>query len=216
MVRKAKASGWTGYSWNTELFPDPKRFLEKMHDRRLKVTCCDHPSEGIAPYEDKYQEVCKAVGQDPDRNETVPFDIADLRYFNAYFDIVLQKLEDDGIDFFWQDWQQGPFSSVRGCDPLWILNHYHYLNMQKDGRRPFIFSRYAGPGSHRYPIGFSGDTIVTWESLAFQPEFTATASKFVPLLLLILFLDTDVFVAWALDGGAMVCMQCSARCCLND
>ena len=40
-----------------------------------------------------------------------------------------------------------------------------------------FFSRYAGPGSQRYPVGFSGDTFVTWESLRFQPEFTAKASN---------------------------------------
>lgn len=40
-----------------------------------------------------------------------------------------------------------------------------------------IFSRYAGPGSHRYPIGFSGDTVCTWRSLDFQPFFTSTASN---------------------------------------
>ena len=45
------------------------------------------------------------------------------------------------------------------------------------GRRPLTFSRYAGIGSHRYPIGFSGDTHITWESLDFQPYFTATASN---------------------------------------
>ena len=39
------------------------------------------------------------------------------------------------------------------------------------------FSRYAGPGSHRYPVGFSGDTLITWESLDFQPYFTSTASN---------------------------------------
>ncbi|MCB0043761.1 MAG: hypothetical protein KDE23_28935, partial [Caldilinea sp.] len=47
----------------------------------------------------------------------------------------------------------------------------------RGGNWPLTFSRYAGPGSHRYPVGFSGDTIVTWESLAFQPQFTATASN---------------------------------------
>src|SRR5699024_737172 len=40
-----------------------------------------------------------------------------------------------------------------------------------------ILSRYAGPGSHRYPIGFSGDTFITWASLKFQPYFTSTASN---------------------------------------
>jgi hypothetical protein len=39
------------------------------------------------------------------------------------------------------------------------------------------FARWAGLGSHRYPIGFSGDTYMEWSSLAFQPEFTATAAN---------------------------------------
>lgn len=62
-------------------------------------------------------------------------------------------------------------------DPLWLLNHYHYLDHGRDGKIPLILSRYAGPGSHRYPVGFSGDTVVSWEPLGFQPEFTATASN---------------------------------------
>ena len=40
-----------------------------------------------------------------------------------------------------------------------------------------ILSRFAGLGSHRYPFGFSGDTIATWKSLAFQPYFTANATN---------------------------------------
>ena len=31
-------SGWTGYSWNKDLFPDYRRFLKKLHDRKLAVT----------------------------------------------------------------------------------------------------------------------------------------------------------------------------------
>ena len=58
-----------------------------------------------------------------------------------------------------------------------MLNHFHYLDSGRNGHRPLTFSRYAGPGSHRYPIGFSGDTHISWASLDFQPEFTATASN---------------------------------------
>ncbi|MGL3600341.1 TIM-barrel domain-containing protein, partial [Veillonella sp. ZSJB6] len=64
-----------------------------------------------------------------------------------------------------------------GLDPLWMLNHYHAADIARDGDRPIIFSRYSGPGSHRYPVGFSGDTLISWASLAFQPYFTATASN---------------------------------------
>ena len=82
-----------------------------------------------------------------------------------------------GVDFWWIDWQSGGVSKIEGLDPLWMLNHYHYLDNARDGKRPMTFSRYAGPGSHRYPVGFSGDTIITWDSLAFQPYFTSTASN---------------------------------------
>lgn len=170
-------SGWTGYSWDTGLIPNPQKLLKELHERKLKVPVNDHPADGIASYEDKYEEVCRAVGQYPKPKDPVPFNITSKAYVEAYFDIVIRKLEDDGVDFIWQDWQQGSFSSVSGIDPLWPLNHFHFLNSARDDKRPFIFSRFAGPGSHRYPIGFSGDAVVTWESLEFQPEFTASASN---------------------------------------
>ena len=72
---------------------------------------------------------------------------------------------------------RGKVCRDEGLDPLWIFNHFHFLDSAREGKRPLTFSRYAGPGSHRYPIGFSGDTIVTWESLDFQPYFTLTASN---------------------------------------
>ncbi len=40
-----------------------------------------------------------------------------------------------------------------------------------------MFSRWGGLGNHRYPIGFSGDTLVRWSALAFQPRFTSTAAN---------------------------------------
>ena len=58
-----------------------------------------------------------------------------------------------------------------------MLNHYHFLDNGRGESRPLVFSRYAGLGSHRYPIGFSGDTSATWDSLDFQPYFTATSSN---------------------------------------
>lgn len=45
---------------------------------------------------------------------------------------------------------------MKELDPLWMLNHYHYLDSGRDGKRKMTFSRYAGPGSHRYPVGFPG------------------------------------------------------------
>ena len=44
-------------------------------------------------------------------------------------------------------------------------------------KRALLFHRWGGLGNHRYQIGFSGDTISVWDSLAFQPYFTATAAN---------------------------------------
>lgn len=169
--------GWTGYSWEPEFFPDPEAFLAELHERGLRVTLNLHPADGVRAFEDAYPAMAKALSRDPELGERIPFDINDPAFLAAYLQVLHHPLEDQGVDFWWMDWQHGPHSRVEGIDPLWMLNHFHYLDAARGGERPLLLSRYAGPGSHRYPLGFSGDTYITWESLAFQPEFTATASN---------------------------------------
>jgi alpha-glucosidase (family GH31 glycosyl hydrolase) len=170
-------SGWTGYTWNKDLFPDYKRFLKKLHDNNLSVTLNLHPADGIRAFEDMYPDMARALGIDPETQAPAEFDFGSSAYRKAYFDTVIHPYEKDGVDFWWIDWQQGTGKKCGDVDPLLLLNHYHYLDQEKRNTRPMIFSRYAGPGSHRYPIGFSGDTHVTWKSLKFQPYFTSTASN---------------------------------------
>ncbi len=169
--------GWTGYSWNTDLFPDYKGFLNKLHDMGLKVTLNLHPADGVRSFENMYGEMADAVGVDKSTEETVEFDLTTPEFINAYFDIIHHPYEKDGVDFWWIDWQQGTKSKKAGLDPLWLLNHYHYLDADREKKRPLILSRYAGIGSHRYPLGFSGDTAINWAVLNFQPYFTANAAN---------------------------------------
>ena len=169
--------GWTGYTWNTELFPDHKELLSWLHSQNFHVTLNIHPSQGIRYYEDCYKAICQRVGQDPEKRDLVPFDLTSEDFLRAYFDEAHHPLEAEGVDFWWLDWQQGKNTKIPGLDPLWALNHYHTLDRAKATTRPLILSRYAGLGSHRYPLGFSGDTICTWKSLAFQPYFTSTAAN---------------------------------------
>lgn len=169
--------GWTGYSWNTDLFPDPAAFLAQLHERGLRVTLNVHPADGVRSFEDAYPAVAEAMGLDPASEQPVAFDPTDPTFLDAYFELLHHPLEEQGVDFWWLDWQQGTHSRIPGVDPLWLLNITHFNDSARRGDLPLTFSRYAGPGSHRYPIGFSGDTVVSWASLAFQPHFTATASN---------------------------------------
>jgi alpha-glucosidase (family GH31 glycosyl hydrolase) len=176
-IDPALGSGWTGYTFNRELFPDPPAFMKELHERGLAVSLNVHPADGVRAHEEAYPRVAERMGIDPASRLPVNFDPADPQFLETYLEELHHPLEEDGVDFWWLDWQQGQVTKLPGLDPLWLLNHFHYLDSARNGRRPLTFSRYAGIGSHRYPVGFSGDTVVSWESLHFQPEFTATASN---------------------------------------
>ena len=181
--------GWTGYSWNTDLFPNYREFLKKIKEKGLKITLNLHPSDGIRFWEDQYEEMAKAMGMVETREDgteyttghLIPFDFSYSHFINAYFEVLHRPYEEDGVDFWWMDWQQADIAwhdtEEKTYDPLWALNHYHYLDNVDGHMTPLLLSRYAGIGSHRYPLGFSGDTYVTWKTLAYLPYFTATASN---------------------------------------
>ena len=172
-----KSLGWTGYSWNTDLFPDYKALLKEIDSMNLKTTLNLHPADGIRFWDTQYEEIAKRVGIDPTTQQAVPFDITDDNFLNAYFEVLHKPYEEDGVAFWWIDWQQGTNSKLEGLDPLWALNHYHYLDNKNNHSKGLILSRYSGIGSHRYPLGFSGDTHITWKTLKYLVYFTLTATN---------------------------------------
>ena len=169
--------GWTGYSWNKLLFPDPDRFLASVHEQGLKATVNLHPASGVQPWEDGYPEMARASGIDPATKQYLPFDISDKKFATNYLNYIIHPLERQGINFFWLDWQQEDTTKLSGLNPTWWLNYIFFSDQQREAKRALLFHRWGGLGNHRYQIGFSGDTISVWDSLAFQPYFTATAAN---------------------------------------
>ncbi len=169
--------GWTGYTWNKVLFPGPDAFLKKLHEEGLKTTMNLHPASGIQPWEQAYPAMARAMGIDPATRKYIPFDPTDKKWATNYLDLVLHPLEKQGVDFWWLDWQQQSTTNLPNVNPTWWPNYVHFTDQQREGKRPLLFHRWGGLGNHRYEIGFSGDTISVWDSLAFQPWFTATAAN---------------------------------------
>ncbi len=171
------AKGWSGYSWDPLLFPAPAQFLAKLHSEGLKTTLNLHPASGVQPWEMQYPAMAKAMDIDPASGKFVPFDITSKKFATNYMDILHHPLEREGVDFWWLDWQQEANTQTPGVNPTWWLNYVHFTDQEREGKRPLLFHRWGGLGNHRYQIGFSGDTISQWPSLAFQPWFTATAAN---------------------------------------
>lgn len=172
--------GWTGWSWNTNLIPDPEGLLADIHKGGLRAALNLHPADGVAAHEDQYKAVAEAMGLDAGSAETIPWMLEDRKFAKAFFDHIIRPLEKQGVHFWWLDWQQHLTNPrLAGLGETMWCNHVFFNDMKKNrpDRRPVIFHRWGGLGSHRYQIGFSGDTYINFPTLAFEPYFTATASN---------------------------------------
>ncbi len=170
--------GWTGFTWNKELFPDYKSFLNELKKRNLAITLNIHPNDGVAFYEEElYNSLADALNIDTSNKNNIPFDFTNDHNRKAYFDNIFNKYEKDGVDFWWIDWQQGEISNLKGLKPIWLCNHYFYLENMKTNNRPLILSRYCGIGGQRYPLGFSGDSVQSYDSLKYLVKTTPMASN---------------------------------------
>ncbi len=176
-IDKKYGTGWTGYSFNKNLFPNPKEFLQELHNRGLAVTANLHDREGIAPHEENYEQIAKAVGINPSTKQKVEFDFGSPEFLNAYFKYTHHNNEDIGMDFWWEDGAPKNTSKFLKADIPWMTNHYSYLDNKRNGNRGMLLSRNSGWGGQRYGVGFSGDTYATWEMLRFLPYFTATSAN---------------------------------------
>lgn len=174
---------WTGWSWNTNLIPDPEKLLSDMHDRKFHVALNLHPALGINKIEspEYYEQMMADFGEKYNSDSvTVAWTLDYPDFTKSFFNTIIRDHEKEGVDFWWLDWQQhltSPYTESLG-QTFWC-NHVFFNEMKhsRPDRRPLIFHRWGGLGCHRYQIGFSGDTFINFPTLAFQPWFTSTAAN---------------------------------------
>lgn len=183
-------SGWTGWSWNTNLIENPQQLISYFHQHGLKTALNLHPSDGVGTHEDYYSTMANAL-KDRTR-QTLKWKVEDYDYMKALFKYVIRPHEREGVDFWWLDWQQALTVGKHGQEKNYTLaegsetlgetfwcNHTFFEDMQKNRPtlRPVIYHRWGGLGSHRYPICFSGDTWAAWSTLGYEIFFTSNASN---------------------------------------
>lgn len=174
--------GWTGWSWNTKLIPEPEKLLKEIHDKNFRLSLNLHPADGVDSVESPqyYAEMKSDLNGKYDKNGNIAWSLDYTDFTKSFFNRIIRKHEREGVDFWWIDWQQHLTSHFTpGLGETFWCNHVFYNDMKhnRPEHRPVIFHRWGGLGSHRYQIGFSGDAYINFPTLAFQPYFTATASN---------------------------------------
>lgn len=159
----------TGFSFNKELFPEPSEFIKTMHENKVRVGLQIDPTEGVRPEEDSYIELVREL--DFQRKGNIPFNALDKMFMINYFNFIIKPLTDLDVDFFWIDYN-------RSLKELRALNFYHINDFkQSEAKRPMLLTRNTGIGAHHNGILYSGETIVSWETLRYLPFYNASASN---------------------------------------
>ena len=171
--------GWTGWTWNKSLFPNPRKFMNYLKDEGLKVTINLHPADGFDHFEECYPALAESLGRDAADTSRIEWLNSDKEFMTNMFEQVMHPMQEEGVDFWWLDWQQHMYDKkMENLHNTWWINYCYFTDMERHGdKRPLLYHRWGGLGNHRYQIGFSGDATISWESLEFQPYFTATASN---------------------------------------
>ena len=174
---------WGSWDFNTSAFPNPAAFIEWLHTSQnplghpLAVSLNVHPETGVYSCLDGYLAFTRSVGADPSQNATVPCDMSNSTWAKALFDVFYSAPPLSGVDWFWTDYKGCTNSSAPGQpQPLGWSNLVYAEARAFGGQlRPMTFSRWGGMGSHRYPIGFSGDTFQHELTLDFEVRMTPLA-----------------------------------------
>lgn len=159
----------SGFSFRKDLFGESKQFTNYIHEKNIMVGVNINPIEGILPYEDNFEVMLKYL--EKDSNGIIPFNSLNPKVIDAYLKILIHPLENDGIDFFWLD-----IRKEKDIKDLWRLSHYHFLD-RNDKNRSMILARNVVTAPHRYPILYSGKTIVNWDTLKMIPFYNECATN---------------------------------------
>lgn len=177
---------WNGWNWNSNLFPDPKEFLDWTQDQGLAIALNIHAT--IQQDDPKFAQANATAGGlvDDNNDGRYHFDYSQKNHAQAYLDLH-KPFNEQGVDFWWPDWVDEYVSmNVKGLSTETWQSHLYAKDREERGMRPFSFARigdgYKGYGEvgppdmawsdHRYTLHFTGDTFDDWSLLEFAATFT--------------------------------------------
>ncbi len=160
----------SGFTWNQHQFLNPEETIAFLHRNGIRLGLNIKPLHGFLPYEENYEKIKERI--QPDKNGVIPFQVLNPETLDLYLKLFIHPLDQMGVDFYFLD--EKPHNPLE----LWALDHYHYLDMQKDyKRRAMICTRNAMVAPHRYPVLYSGKSIVSWDTLRMIPFYNGNATN---------------------------------------
>lgn len=161
----------SGFTWNKELVKSPVDTINYLHSKGIRLGLNIDPTAGIYPTEEYYAKANEYLGMMD--NQPIPFNVFNSRFLDIYLKLLIHPLDTQGVDFYWID-----TDDTKKMLELWALNHYHFYDMIRNyKRRGMVLSRNSLVAPHRYPVLYSGKTVVGWDTLKTLPFYNSSAAN---------------------------------------
>lgn len=160
----------SGFTFNPECFTKAEELTTYLHDRGIRLGVNIDPAEGIHTHEKNYDELASNLGYK--EKQIIPYNIYDKNFIANYLTTLITPLYNTGVDMFWIDYYP------KDKKKLNATNYYHFNDFKKmKSKRPFIMSRISDKAPHNYGILYSGESFVSWETLAKIPQYNILGSN---------------------------------------
>ena len=159
----------SGFSFNRNLFPNPVEFINYMHGRGIRVGVNIDPVEGIRKEENAYPKMAQELGVL--NGDTIPLHVLDKPFMASFVNNLILPFINAGIDIYWLDYK----NDIEG---LQVLNYYYNKTFELvNNYRPVVLTRSPLVAPHKSGILYSGETIVSWNTLKYLPFYNCLAAN---------------------------------------
>lgn len=147
------------FSFNKELFKDPKALIETLHFNNIKLGLSLNPENGFSKMNENYETIKQYLT--PLENGIIPFNVYSERWIDVYLKLIIHPLDNIGVDFY-----NIEFFNPKKLKELMLLKHYHLFDIMRNiNKRPLLYGYNATYAAHRDSILYYGKSIVSWDTL---------------------------------------------------
>ncbi|MEG0799213.1 MAG: glycoside hydrolase family 31 protein [Bacilli bacterium] len=160
----------TNYSINKSYIESLMKLSTLLHSSNICLGVNINPMKDITTNEDMYEEIYNYLNLETRSN--ISINAYNKNNINAFIKYIINYYIENGVDFIGLD--EEVFDNK---EKMFIINNYIVNNYSSFNKRPMSFARNYGIASHRYPVMYSGKTIVGWETLKKLPYLCLTSAN---------------------------------------
>ncbi len=166
-------NGWNsrnnGFSFNSNLFPNPSLFIQNVHSKNIKLGVKINPQYGFSKEDAYYEEALKYIN--PNKDGIITFNPYDMKSIDIFLKLFKTPLESIGVDILWNDY----FDNDK--NKMYLVNYYMNKDNSKYNKRSIVLSRNSTYDAHLFNILYSGKTLINWNTLKMLPFYNLNSAN---------------------------------------